>query len=152
MIRVAVFGGSLIQYTHKTRGLKQAKRLREVRDIEWSVRFAAAEDLDQSNVASTPHDAPPVSPEQLRRLVVEYVERMDARFKTEKMRAIFAALREIVGEATPITAVDYDACMKVREHAYPQTRPSSTACCRINPYREFRSKKRSASRCSTWLR
>jgi hypothetical protein len=40
---VAAFGKRMLQFSLGTTSLKEAKRRREIADIEWSAKFAAAE-------------------------------------------------------------------------------------------------------------
>jgi uncharacterized protein DUF6538 len=80
---VAVFGKSVLQFSLGTRNLKEAKRKREIADIEWSARFAAAENRPSTaaqEALATVH-APALSNASLARLVWDYVERTDERFR-----------------------------------------------------------------------
>ena len=83
---IEVIGKTVIQHSLDTKIFKQAKRLREVKDVEWSARFAAAETgRDQT---SSPEDVPTersqraLPDSQLAQLVFDYVGRMDARYQT----------------------------------------------------------------------
>ena len=83
---VEAIGKTVIQHSLDTKTFKQAQRLREVKDVEWSARFAAAETgVDQ---ASRLEDAPTersqraLSDSQLAQLVFDYVGRIDARYQT----------------------------------------------------------------------
>ena len=50
---VAVFGKCVLQFSLGTRKLKEAKRKREIADIEWSARFAAAENRPSTAAQET---------------------------------------------------------------------------------------------------
>jgi hypothetical protein len=75
-------GKRVVQYSLKTTNLKEAKRHREVADIEWSARFAAAENShSQISEADTEGTAKPKRSSDLAHLVVDYVARIDARIQ-----------------------------------------------------------------------
>lgn len=76
---VAVLNRSVIQFTLATKHKAEAKKLREVHDLTWSARFAAAE----AENAEAPEQGAPlsISPEATAELVRAYVERTDSRFE-----------------------------------------------------------------------
>jgi hypothetical protein len=72
----------VLQFSLGTRTLKEAKRKREIADIEWSARFAAAENRSGTTAQGAGTGAAPgLSNASLTRLVWDYVERMDERFR-----------------------------------------------------------------------
>ena len=82
---VGALGKAIIQHSLDTKSLKQAKRRREVADIEWSARFAAAEgappDARPVPIEQTASAVPHMSNARLKQLVWDYVARTDARFQ-----------------------------------------------------------------------
>jgi hypothetical protein len=79
---VEAIGKRVVRYSLKTTNLKEAKRRREVADIEWSARFAAAENSQPDiSRAGTEGTVRPKCSSNLARLVVDYVMRMDARIQ-----------------------------------------------------------------------
>ena len=82
---VGTFGKAVIQHSLDTKSLKQAKRRREVADIEWSARFSAAEgappDAGPVPIEQTASTVPHTSNARLKQLVWDYVARTDARFQ-----------------------------------------------------------------------
>ena len=86
---VGMIGKTVIQHSLDTKVFKQAKRLREVKDVEWSARLEAAETGPEQ--MSSPEDAPTersqraLPDSQLAQLVFDYVGRMDARYQTREV-------------------------------------------------------------------
>src|SRR6266511_660708 len=81
---VKSIGCKTIQFSLGTTSLKEAKKLRAAKDIEWDARFDACEQSAASSGASSGNcapsgKAPALSEQQVIRLVHEYVERMDER-------------------------------------------------------------------------
>src|SRR5271165_4891884 len=77
-------GSKVIQFSLGTTSLKEAKKLRTAKDLEWDVRFeACTKNLASSGAGSVASPssakAPPLSEPEMIRLVHEYVERMDER-------------------------------------------------------------------------
>jgi hypothetical protein len=79
---VEAIGKRVVRYSLKTTNLKEAKRRREVADIQWSARFAAAENSHPDiSKAETGVAAPPKRSSDLAHLVMDYVMRTDARIQ-----------------------------------------------------------------------
>ena len=107
---VARVGRKMIQFSLRASDKARAAKLGEIEDVRWSVQFAdAASKIGASDPASNDSSAAkgnPLSPHQAKRLVWDYVARMDARnaenFKkggpaTDKEREELKINLEIVG-------------------------------------------------------
>jgi len=81
---VKPIGKTFIQFSLGTANLKEARKLRTAKDLEWDVRFEdCTKKINASSKAplanSTSTDAPPLSEAEMIRLVHHYVDRMDER-------------------------------------------------------------------------
>jgi integrase len=81
---VESFGKSIIQFSLQTSSLKEAKKQRAVEDLKWTTQFETVENSLTSTDASAKNGtpaavAPPLSANEVIRLVQEYVERTDRR-------------------------------------------------------------------------
>jgi hypothetical protein len=79
---VATFGKKFVQVSLHTTSLKEAKKLRTLRDLEWDAKFAACLSPTKSgNAPAVPITAlaQPLSENELLQLVRDYVARQDQR-------------------------------------------------------------------------
>jgi hypothetical protein len=77
---VKAIGSKFIQLSLGTNSATQAKKLRTAKDLEWDARFDdCSKSLAAPGSTSSTSQAPPLSEDEVIRLVHDYVERMDER-------------------------------------------------------------------------
>jgi hypothetical protein len=82
---VSNFGKKFVQVSLHTTSLKEAKKRRTLRDLEWDAKFGAASSPangDNGPAVPTTSLAQPLSESELLRLVRDYVARQDRRQET----------------------------------------------------------------------